>query len=239
MKEKEKQEAISFLKKNEIYNLSIIGFIEENQLQRLIRKRNSFLAQGSEAERWIYLSSEDEKEFAGLIQNLNAEDKYFGAVDDWQIPYLTKGKEVDWLINAIQYHYPANKEIPGNKYKVQKLTQKDSEYIFSQSVYKDVLSVEYLNERIEKSVSAGIYENGKLVAWALTHDESSLGSMHVLEEYRGRGYAKEITISLIRQCRAMGKIPFLQCENKNIPAQKLVEGIGFVKDRNVSWLKLK
>jgi 8-oxo-dGTP diphosphatase len=239
MKEKEKQEAVRFLKKNEIYNLSIIGFIKENSLQRLIRKGNSYLAQGSEAERWIYFSSEDEREFTDLLQNLNAEDKYFGAVDKWQLAHLTKGKEVDWLINAFQYHYPVDKEIPGNKYKVQKLTQKDSEYIFSQSVYKDVLTVEYLSERIEKSVSSGIRENGKLIAWALTHDDSSLGSMHVLEEYRGRGYAKEITISLIRQCRAMGKIPFLQCENKNIPAQKLVEGIGFVKDRNVSWLKLK
>ena len=239
MTEKEKQEAISFLRKNEIYNLSIIGFIVENQLQRLIREKNSFLVQGSEAERWIYLSSEDEKEFVDLIQSLNVEDKYFGAVDDWQIPYLTKSKEVDWLINAIQYHYPDDKRIPQNRIETQQLTPKDSEYIFSQSVYKNVLSVEYLNERIERSVSAGIYEDGKLVAWALTHDESSLGSMHVLKDYRRKGYAKEITISLVRQCREVGKIPFLQCENKNIPAQKLVESIGFIKDRNVSWLKLK
>ena len=239
MTEKEKQEAISFLRKNEIYNLSIIGFIEENRLQRLIRKKNSLLAQGSEVEKWIYFSSENEKEFAGLIQNLTVEDKYFGAVDDWQIPYLTKSKEVDWLINAIQYHYPVEKEIPENKVETHQLTPKDSEYIFSQSVYKDVLTVEYLNDRIERSVSAGIYEDGKLVAWALTHDESSLGSMHVLEDYRRKGYAKEITISLVRQCREVGKIPFLQCENKNIPAQKLVESNGFIKDRNVSWLKLK
>ncbi|MGA8265363.1 MAG: hypothetical protein WB779_13050, partial [Ignavibacteriaceae bacterium] len=149
MKEKEKQEAVRFLKKNEIYNLSIIGFIKENSLQRLIRKGNSYLAQGSEAERWIYFSSEDEREFTDLLQNLNAEDKYFGAVDKWQLAHLTKGKEVDWLINAFQYHYPVDKEIPGNKYKVQKLTQKDSEYIFSQSLYKDVLTVEYLSKRIE------------------------------------------------------------------------------------------
>ena len=48
-------------------------------------------------------------------------------------------------------------------------------------MYKDMLSVGYLNERIEKSVSAGIYNDGKLVAWALTHDDGSLGSMHVLK----------------------------------------------------------
>lgn len=239
MTAKEKQETIGFLRKNEIYNLSIIGFIGENHLQRLIREKNSFLAQGSEAEKWIYFSSENKKEFADLTQNLSSEDKFFGAVDNWQIPYLTNGKEVDWLINAFQYHFPVEKKISETKSEIQKLTPKDSEYIFSQSIYKDVLTVEYLNERISKSVSAGIYKDGKLIAWALTHDDSSLGSMHVLEEYRRQGYANEITISLIIQCRKIGKIPFLQCEDKNIPAQKLVEGIGFVKDRNVSWLKLK
>ena len=239
MIDKEKEDAIKYLNKNEIYNLSIIGYIKENPLKRIVRQGDSFLAQGSVEERWVYLSSEDEKELTDLIRNLDVEDKYFGALDGWQIPHLTKDNEIEWLINAYQYHYPDDKEIPRNKIETHQLTPKDSEYIISQSIYKDMLSVEYLNERINRSVSAGIYEDRKLVAWALTHDDSSLGSMHVLEDYRRRGYAKEITISLLRQCREIGKIPFLQCEDKNIPAQKLVEGIGFVKDRNVSWLKLK
>ncbi len=239
MTDKEKHEAIKQLIRNEVYNLSIIGYINENPLERLIRMGNSLLVQGSEGDKWIYLYGEDEKEFADLIKNINAENKYFGALDDWQISHLTKSRKTDWLIDAYQYHFPQDKEIPENKIETQRLTTKDTEYIISQSIYKGMLSVKYLNERIERSVSAGIYEGGKLVAWALTHDDSSLGSMHVIEEYRRRGFAKEITTSLIRQCRAIGKIPFLQCEDKNIPAQKLVEGMGFVKDRSVSWLKLK
>ena len=236
---KEKQEAIIYLKKNEIYNLSIIGFIKENPLKRIMRVGNSFLVQGNEGDKWVYLYSEDEKELVKLIKSLNAEDKFYGALDNWQITNITREKEVDWLVNAYQYHFPDTAKIPDNKIETHRLTTEDSRYIISQSVYKNMLSVEYLNERIEKSVSAGIYEKGKLVAWALTHDDASLGSMHVLEDFRGKGYAKEITISLLRQCRAIGKVSFLQCEDKNIPAQKLVEGIGFIKDRTVAWLKLK
>lgn len=239
MTEKEKNKAIEFLKKNEIYNLSIAGYIKENPIDKLISTGNSLFVQGSEGDKWVYLFSENKNEFEELIKHINAEDKFFGALDDWQIPLLTKDRGVDWLINAYQYHFPDGTEVPENKTKTHRLTTKDSEYIISQSLYKNMLSVEYLNERIEKSVSAGIYDNGKLVSWALTHDDSSLGSMHTLEKYRGKGYAKEITISLINQCRASGKIPFLQVETKNIAAQKLVEGVGFVKDRNVSWLKLK
>ena len=235
----DKNTATKKLKSDEIYNLSIIGYIQENELKRLLTIGDSVLAQGSEGEKWIYLYSKDENELSKLIENLDADDKYFGAIDNWQISVIMKKREIDWLINAYQYHYPDDKEIPENKIKTYRLTPKDSEYIISQSIYKEMLTLEYLNERIERSLSAGIYEDGKLVAWALTHDDSSLGSMHVLENYRRRGYAKEITSSLLRQCRTIDKIPYLQCEDKNDPAQKLVERMGFVKDRNVSWLKLK
>jgi 8-oxo-dGTP diphosphatase len=235
----DKNTVIKKLRSEGTYNLSIIGYIQENDLIKLLTIGNSILAQGSGGEKWIYLYSKNEDDLFKLIENLNADDKYFGAIDDWQIPVLTKTREIDWLINAYQYHLPDEKELPENKVETYRITTRDSPYIVTQSIYKEMLSTDYINERIERSVSAGIYENGRLVAWALTHDDSSLGSMHVLKDYRRKGYAREITISLVNQCRAIGKIPFLQCEDKNVAAQRLVESLGFVKDRNVSWLKLK
>jgi 8-oxo-dGTP diphosphatase len=237
--QEDKNSLVNKLRRNETYNLSIIGYIMENELKRLLTIDNSILAQGIGGEKWIYLYCNDENELFKLIENLNADDKYFGAIDEWQIPVIAKNREIDWLINAYQYHLPDEEELPENRVEIHKLATEDSPYIIRQSIYKDMLSIEYLNERIERSVSAGIYESGKLVAWALTHDDSSLGSMHVLKDYRRKGYASEITISLVKQCRAIGKIPFLQCEDKNVAAQRLVESLGFVKDRNVSWLKLK
>ena len=239
MTKKQKREVILTLKNNEIYNLSLIGFINENPIGKFVQNENSFFVKGKDGDGWVYFAGGDETEFISSINNLTAEDKYFGALDDWMIPIIIKNREVDWLINAYQFHFPGDKLIPENKIRTRKLTTKDSEFIVSQSVYKKMLSIKYLNERINKSVSAGIYEDKKLVAWALTHDDSSLGSMHVMENYRGKGYAKEVSISLIKQCREINKIPFLQCETKNIPAQNLVEKLGFVKDRNVTWLKLK
>jgi 8-oxo-dGTP diphosphatase len=235
----DKNTVIKKLRSDGTYNLSIIGYIQENDLIKLLTIGNSILAQGSEEDKWIYLYSKYENELFKLIENLNADDKYFGAIDDWQIPIITKKGNIDWLINAYQYHLPDEKELPENKVETYRITTRDSPYIVTQSIYKEMLSTDYINERIERSVSAGIYENGRLVAWALTHDDSSLGSMHVLKDCRRKGYAREITISLVKQCRAIGKIPFLQCENKNVAAQRLMESLGFVKDRNVSWLKLK
>jgi 8-oxo-dGTP diphosphatase len=78
----------------------------------------------------------------------------------------------------------------------------------------------------------------RLVAWGLTHDDGALGSLHVLDEYRKKGYGKEILISLIHQNRKLGKISFAQIEEKNVKATNLIEQLGFVKDRKVSWVKL-
>ena len=37
--------------------------------------------------------------------------------------------------------------------------------------------------------SAGIRDSGKLVAWLMTQDDGSIGVLHVLDDYRGSGYA--------------------------------------------------
>ncbi len=78
----------------------------------------------------------------------------------------------------------------------------------------------------------------KLVAWGLTHDDGVLGSLHVLDEYRKKGYGKEIMISLIHQNRKLGKISFAQIEEKNLKVTNLAEQLGFIKGRRVSWVKL-
>jgi hypothetical protein len=49
----------------------------------------------------------------------------------------------------------------------------------------------------------------------------------------------ETLISLIHQNKKLGKISFAQIEEKNLKATNLIEQLGFVKDRKVSWVKLK
>lgn len=115
----------------------------------------------------------------------------------------------------------------------------DGDYIFSHSDYKAFTSTEYIKERIQKGISAGIVKNGKLVAWGLTHDDNSLGFLHVLHDYRRNGYGTDITNFLIKQKRTMKKPVFLNVEPHNMGSRDLVEKMGFVLDREISWIKLK
>ncbi|MFO7446630.1 MAG: GNAT family N-acetyltransferase [Ignavibacteriaceae bacterium] len=230
---------ISFLKKDEIKNLSIIGFIENNPISKVWQLGNSAAVKGNSDKDWIYFSSDNEDEFKEILLLINDKTKYYGGLTPWMIPLLSKNKKPDWVLYSLSYYLPADVTVNSNKFETRKLTPGDADYIIEHSDYKQFLSTEYVNDRINKSWSAGIEINGTLAAWGLTHDDGALGSLHVLDKHRRKHLAEEIVISLIHQCREEGKIPFAQIEEQNIASRKLVKKLGFVKDRETVWMKVK
>ena len=226
------------LKKDYIKNISIIEFISDNPVLAVYHEGDSLLVKGLSDQVWIYISSSDESELKFLLKKLVEDDVHFAFIEDWMIPIVSASKEIDWKMSALRYYLPINIETPQNKIPISRLLPSDAEFIIENSNYKQFLSIDYITERIKKSFSAGIYEDGKLIACGLTHDDGALGTLHVIDERRRKGYATEITISLIRQCRENGKIPCAQIVEENLPAINMVNKLGFVKDRRVTWLKL-
>ncbi|MBE0538276.1 MAG: GNAT family N-acetyltransferase [Ignavibacterium sp.] len=224
--------------KDFLSNISIIGFIENNPITEVVEINNSYLIKGTSDVEWIYLVCKNESEIKLLLEKSGCNNIYFASVEDWMIPIITENKKAEWILSTMRYYLPDDIEVPENKLKVISLTTDHIGFIISQSNYKQFLTPAYVEERITKSISAAIFKKKKLVAWGLTHDDGALGSLHVLDEYREKGYGKEILISLIHQNRKLGKISFAQIEEKNVKATNLAEQLGFVKDRRVSWVKL-
>jgi 8-oxo-dGTP diphosphatase len=224
-------------RKDYITNLSVIGFIENNPITEIVEINNSYLIKGTSDVEWIYLVCKNETDLKSLLEKSGG-NTYFASVEDWMIPVITANRKAEWILSTMRYYLPEDIEVPENKIEVIPLTTDHIGFIISQSNYKQFLTPAYVEDRITKSISAAIIKKDKLVAWGLTHDDGALGSLHVLDEYRKKGYGKEILISLIHQNRNLGKISFAQIEEKHIIATGLVEQLGFVKDRRVSWVKL-
>ncbi len=237
MKQPDLTETIHHLLKDEITNMSIIGFVSENPVTLVLKEGDSVLIKGVSDEEWIYIFSKDENELRVLLSQLSNKDIYFASVEDWMIPIINETKKFEWTLSTIRWYLPDDVEVAENKYKTFPISTEHIGFIISQSSYKQFLTPRYLKERITKSISACIYDDEKIVAWGLTHDDGALGSLNVLDEYRGKKYGTEIVLSLIHQCRALGKIPFAQIEETNYKAIKLVTKLGFVKDRRVTWIK--
>lgn len=228
---------ILLLKRDEITNISTIGFIENNPVTEIIEINNSYLIKGTSDVEWTYVVCNNESDLKALLEK-SGNNAYFASVEDWIIPIITEKRKAEWVLSTMRYYLPGDIEVPENKLKVIPLTTDHIGFIISHSNYKQFLTPAYVEERITKSISAAIVKKNKLVAWGLTHDDGALGSLHVLDEYRKKGYGKEILISLIHQKRKLGKISFAQIEEKNLKATNLIEQLGFVKDRRVSWVKL-
>ena len=229
---------ILHLKKDKITNISTIGFIENNPISEIIEINNSYLIKGTSDVEWAYVVCNNESDLSALLVK-SGSNTYFASIEDWMIPIIIEKRKAEWILSTVRYYLPEEVEVPENKLEVIPLTTDHIGFIISQSNYKQFLIPAYVEERISKSISAAIMKKDKLVAWGLTHDDGALGSLHVLDEYRKKGFGKEILISLIHQNRNLGKISFAQIEEKNIKATKLVEHLGFLKDRRVSWVKLK
>ncbi len=97
----------------------------------------------------------------------------------------------------------------------------------------------YVRSRIEAGHAYAVYEDGKPVAWALLHFETErvamMGFLHVLEPYRGKGYAKSVSSALVKDILKRGKIPALHVKTDNVPSLKLTSNLGFHRVKKQVW----
>ncbi|HEX2946933.1 MAG TPA: GNAT family N-acetyltransferase [Clostridia bacterium] len=118
------------------------------------------------------------------------------------------------------------------------LTIPDAPVLYNNSDYREYISIGYIEERILNGTGVGIHKDGRLVGWALTHDDGAIGFLHVLEDYRRMGYAARITEAMVSRLIAAGEVPFLHIEESNAASMSLAVKAGFRKDRRIHWIKL-
>lgn len=232
-------EIIHRLAEDPIRNMAVVGFFENYPLEKVFQVGDSFILLGKSDHLWAYVSSQNPDELTRLCEEYPISTKFFASVEEWMKPVIAKDSEVEWVLSTDRYLLPANHRIDPPSRMTCTLEISFAEYIFNHSDYQAFTSVEYLRERISRGISAGIIENGTLAAWALTHDDNSLGCLHVLPEFRRKGLARDVMRSLIIQKREANKPVFLNVEPSNFSSLKLVTGMGFILDRRISWIKLK
>lgn len=231
---------VSFLKQDEIKNMNMLYFMENNPVHSLDRIGDSVVLRGDSDHRWIYISTPDKRELNKVLSTLTINDRFFAVIEDWMLPLLTAGKTVLWQMSTLKLILPDHVTFRWNPNSaITPLSIDDAPYVFEHSLYQGVTSPDYIRYRIRNGPSVSIRESGKLVAWAMTHDDSALGLLHVLEDYRRRGYAYELTACLIHRLREQGKIPFAHIEETNLKSMSLAIKSGFQKDRRVHWLKVQ
>jgi len=234
----EKQILNNHLRNHKKKNISILGFIENYPVSKVIKEGDTVLILGESDCLWSYISSDCKKELEDIMKKFDFKTKYFASLEKWMVPIIISDRKVDWELNTYRYILPKHIEIDSLDYSIRELDTSYAKYIYDNSNYQDFTSVDYIKERIRKGVSAGIFEDGELAGWGLTHDDGALGFLHVVSKFRGKGYGENIVKSLIEKKRELERPVFANVELQNIKAKKLLTGLGFSFDREISWVKL-
>ncbi len=236
-----KEKALEILKKDVIKNLSIMNVIRDevyppNNIKII---DDSILARKATDAKWVFISCRDENALNKIIPHLNETDKSFAAIEKWMKPILTKNRDMVWGETAYRLYLPNDTNLPTIKTNVRELTENDAEVVNKYWTYNDEDSIHYVKDMIKRNISAGIEDDGKLVAWICVHDDGALGFLYVLDEYRRKGYAKDITIYLANKLRERDKIPFVYIITDNEKSLSLAQSLGFVIDRKVCWFEIE
>ena len=227
-----------FLNKDRIKNSNIINFMINNTILYYKKKYNTILLIGKTDCRWVYISSSNETEYSEILDSLDTGEKYFAAVEDWMLPLIERNRTIKWQLSTMKYYLPDNVTINCSlKNNPQPLKQKETQYIFDNSKYQNYINRDYISNLIETGYSSGIYKDDKLVAWAMTHDDGAIGFIHVIEEYRRQGLAKEVVKHIILQLRRKKILSFMHIEEDNIKSTNMALKLGFIKDRIITWLE--
>jgi len=231
---------IKYLKKDLLKNISLIYFQQNNPVMYLKREGNSVVLKGTSDQDWIFISSDQPEELKIILDSFDPTEKYFASIESWMLPFFHSRWEMKWALTANRYYLPDEVTLePPADIKIRKLKAAEAEYIYRYSEYQTYTSADYLKTRIERGLSAGIEENGQLLAWVLTHDDLAIGTLHVLESARRKGYATVLTNYMISELRKKGIIPFVQIVPDNTASIRLAERSGFRFDREVSWLAIR
>ncbi len=88
----------------------------------------------------------------------------------------------------------------------------------------------YIRSRLESGPSVGIFDGDRLVAWYGTHTVTDrvavMGFLHVLDEFRHRGYARSLSCALIKEIFRSGRIPACHVYLDNEPSLRLMDSLG-------------
>lgn len=231
-----KNDIIDFLRIDRIRNINIINFIENNSIHYIKRIGDSVIVKGRSDEDWVYISSPSEADLKLLLKECER-DEFFVIIDDWMLPYIINNREIEWKLSCVKLVFPEDIKLLNFRYKIRDLIVDDAEYIFKNSKYKDYTSIQYIIDRIERGIALGIYDEEKLTAWIMTHDDGAIGFLNVLPEYRKKGYGYDLTIAIIDRLRSIEKIPFVHIEEDNYKSMSLALKSGFVKYGNIHWIK--
>ena len=188
-----------------IASIATRGYYTNYPVKAYAVKNNCALIVGFTDQVWIHCLGRDKADMRALLKEYEGLSSYYYSVEEWVLPLILETGEEDWRMETLRYMLDDDMVLPAPKNKTVPLSAEDTDYIFEHTDYREYTDTDYIRDRLTRDISAAIMDKGKPVAWGLTHDDGALGFLHVLPEYRGKGYGRNIMLAHIAMKREKGE----------------------------------
>ncbi|HWQ09499.1 MAG TPA: GNAT family N-acetyltransferase [Holophaga sp.] len=226
------------LRKDPVRGVNLACFAARYGVASSVVVGESVLVRGTSDHTWVYLLPADEAGARSLLDSLTAEDHYLVGFDAWMLDLVRERFRPEWTLCCRKLAWPGDLTPAAPAHPIRPLALADAAYLFDHSDYKTYTDIPYIEDQIQHGIGGGIAgPDGRLAAWALTHDDGAIGFLHVLEPFRKLGYGASLTRWMVQRVRERGGIPFVHIEPKNERSLSLAHKMGFQPCGEVWWVK--
>lgn len=218
------------------HNISMLCLAEEYLLLQAIQEEKILMCRFMSDEEWCHFSYNSTPAFIESFFNQNKRGQYIVISDDEVYQWTQQHYRMAWSICCHRLFLDDTIPLPEAS-GLQPIRQEHLRIVYDTSKYKQFLSMDYLAKRLELGGGFFIEQDNQPVAWVMTHDDGSVGMVHVLDQYRGRGYARLLVQAMAQKVRQKGRPVFAHIEPVNFPSLSLFRSLGFEVRCKVTWGK--
>lgn len=233
-----KTSILNLLKKNQKKHLNCINFLNNCNLISIAQVNESVLIKGTSDRTWNYIALDNFNDIDEMFKLINDNDKFFFVNGDATAEYLRGKLNLEVEIKACRYILDEYKlQDLVYTYLITTMNENDADLVYNNSDYKKHIDKEYVADRISSGPSCIIKINNEPAGWCLTHDDGSIGMLHVLVEFRKKGIALQLVKYITEEIIKLNEVPYAHILEHNFNSIKLFEKAGYKYIDNVFWLR--
>ena len=218
-------------------NIAMLCMDGDYPLLKVEQQGEMLMCRYQSDEQWCHFSYNSSPQFIDNFLKANRGGQYLVISEPEIFEYVQQSHRISWSICCLRLFQDEMPLFPVNGL-VEPLQFVHLPTVFENSKYKQFLSKNYLAKRFELGGGFCIKEKGKPVAWIMTHDDGSVGMLHVLDDYRRNGYAKKLVQAMAQKVREKNCPVFAHIEPTNLSSLHLFKSLGFEERANVNWFKV-
>ena len=218
-------------------NVSILCMAEEYPLLEVMEQAGMLMCRFQSDEEWCHFSHNADAGFIGNFFGKHGQRQFIVVSDSHIFDWISKAYRVAWSISCYRLFLDRS-VFPEPAADIEQLRPDDLRYVYDNSKYQQFLNMDYLAKRLELGGGYCIRNQQSPVAWIMTHDDGSVGMLHVLDAYRGSGFARRLVTAMSRKVNQKGRPVFAHIEPTNIASLKLFGSLGFNVRNQLTWSRV-